>query len=72
VLAKVERITDANGRKIKVYLRSGKVIEIPGNNISNLSVASSAQILEAAGIEQPAPAMTPKPKSLDPKYSKEQ
>jgi hypothetical protein len=72
VLAKVERITDANSRKIKVYLRSGKVIEIPGNNISNLSVASSAQILEAAGIEQSAPAMTPKPKSLDPKYSKEQ
>jgi len=71
-LAKVERITDAKGRTIKVYLRSGKVIEIPGNNIANLSAASSTQIMRAAGIEQPQPVLPPKPKSLDPKYSKQQ
>ncbi len=72
LLAKVERITDAKGRTIKVFLRSGKVIEISGDSIANLSVASSAQILAAAGIESAAPAATPKPKSLDPKYSKQQ
>lgn len=72
ILAKVERITDTNGRAMKVYLRSGKVIDVPGNSIANLAVASSAQILSAAGIEQPQPDLPPKPKSLDPKYSKEQ
>lgn len=72
VLAKVERITDAKGRTMKVYLRSGKMIEIPGNSIANLSVASSAQIMSAAGIESAAPAATPKSDPADPKYSKEQ
>ena len=72
VLAKVERITDAKSRTIKVYLRSGKIIEIPGDKIGNLGVASSAQIMTAAGIEQPAPARATKSEPGDPKYSKEQ
>lgn len=71
IIAKVERTTDVKGRTIKVFLRSGKVIELPGDKIGNLQAASSAQIMAAAGIESAAPAMTPKPKSADPKYSKQ-
>ncbi len=57
LLAKVEKIyTKANNPNIKVYLKNGKVINLPPGKISNPSTASANEILAAVGaIPKPAP-----------------
>ncbi len=67
-LKKVERITSAKGKTIKVYLRSGKVIELQGDKLQNLPSIPASEILKAVGIvlkEQPA--LPPKSKELEQK-----
>ena len=54
-LKKVEKITSEKGSTIKVFLRNGKVIELPAQTILNLSTVPAAQIMDAAGVS-PAPA----------------
>jgi hypothetical protein len=59
-LNKVEKRTTDDGKvTIKVFLRSGKVIELPGSAIPVLSTAPAFQIMDAAGVSAPAiPAKT--------------
>jgi hypothetical protein len=56
MLVKVERIfVDIRNPHIKVYLKNGKVVNVPPGKISNLATASADEILSAAGIA-PKPA----------------
>ncbi len=48
VLAKVER-TDLNNQNIKVYLKSGKVVNLPEGRVENFLNASADDILKAVG-----------------------
>ena len=62
-LKKVEkRTTDDGTVTIKVYLRNGKVIELPGSAIQVLSNAPAFQIMDAAGITPPASPAQSNPK----------
>jgi hypothetical protein len=45
-------IRNANTKKITVYLKDGKTIEIPENKIGEHSTASPQEVLIAAGILQ--------------------
>jgi hypothetical protein len=54
-LIRVEKKTAADGKQsLKIFLRGGKVVELPGQRIAILSSAPADHILEAAGI-QPQP-----------------
>lgn len=57
LLSKVEKIyTDANNPNTKVYLKNGKVINLPPGKIGNASTASASEILVAVGaIPKAAP-----------------
>ena len=62
-LKKVEKITASNGSvTIKVFLRNGKVIDLPGQAIPILSTAPASQIMDAAGLSTPAPPSQPDPR----------
>jgi len=55
VLAKMERIfVDVKNPQIKVYLKNGKVLNVPPGKISNSTIVSADEILAAVG-------MAPKP-----------
>lgn len=58
-LAKVERINDGKNQAIKVYLKSGGVVELPGGAIKSIASARAAEILTAAGIKPDTAAGTP-------------
>src|SRR5687767_11794735 len=54
-LLKVEKKISSDGKQsMKIFLRDGKVVELPGQRITVLATASAAHILEAAGIRAPA------------------
>lgn len=53
VLSQVEKVTDGGRSTIKLTTTDGRTIDLPGNAIQNLSVAASASILKAAGIQLP-------------------
>ena len=57
MLAKMERIfVDVKNPQIKVYLKNGKVVNVPSGKISNPATVSADEILSAAGIvRKPAP-----------------
>jgi hypothetical protein len=40
---------------VKIYLKSGKIIEIPGEKVPNLSAAQASDLLTAAGVKPEAP-----------------
>jgi hypothetical protein len=48
-LAKVEKVTDTSGATIKVYLKSGQVVSLPGDRIPMLSTAPASAIMNAVG-----------------------
>ncbi len=53
-LEKVERtFLDPKNSTIKIYLKGGKVVTVSGNEIKDLSAASSITFLERAGIKAP-------------------
>lgn len=63
VLAKIERnVTDAKNPQVKVYLKNGKVINLPPGKLANPTGASASEILIAAGL---APKAAP-PKNAPP------
>lgn len=67
-LEKVERITSAKGKTIKVYLRNGKVFELPGDQLQNLASIPASEILKAVGIlPKQQPPLPPKSKDMDQK-----
>src|SRR5436189_2319483 len=49
-LVKVEKIYDGKGSSIKVYLRNGRLIDLPGTAIPQLDQVPSATVLTLAGI----------------------
>ena len=64
ILAKVEKITEGTRATIKLETTDGRTIELPGSAVPNLSVASSASILKAAGLDQVrAPLSDKKPRA---------
>jgi len=55
-LLKVEKKITADGKQsLKIFLRDGKVVELPGQRITILATAPAASILEAAGIKSASP-----------------
>ena len=54
VLAKVEKVTDGARSTLKVETTDGKTIDLRPNAVDALSVASSAAIMQAAGLQMPA------------------
>ena len=49
VLAKIERI-DLDNRNIKVYLKNGKVVNLPEGKIEDFLTAPANDILKAVGV----------------------
>ncbi|PYT00938.1 MAG: hypothetical protein DMF63_04530 [Acidobacteria bacterium] len=67
-LQKVEKRTMNDGTSIiKIYLRSGKVVDLPGQSIPMLATAPAAQIMSAAGLS--APSSRPAPGSTGAKQA---
>ena len=55
-LLKVEKKVTSDGKNsMKIFLRNGKVVELPGNRIMPLATAPASSILEAAGVQAPSP-----------------
>lgn len=54
-LIKVVKSGIPPNQTIKVYLKGGKIVDLPGNKIANLGIEPAASILQAAGIQPPAP-----------------
>lgn len=52
-LAKVEKTTISGKKSIKVFLKDGRVLDLPGDSLESLSTVSSFVILRTAGIETP-------------------
>jgi hypothetical protein len=50
VLAKVEKVHDGVDGSIKVHLRSGKVIDLPGKSIAQLDQITAAAVLQLVGL----------------------
>ena len=50
VLAKVEKVHDGGDGSIKIYLRSGKVVDLPGKSIVQLDQITAAAVLQLAGM----------------------
>ncbi|MEO7674927.1 MAG: hypothetical protein ABIU09_12725 [Pyrinomonadaceae bacterium] len=61
-LLKVEKTTKGNVKAIKVYLKDGSVVDLPGEKIEFISKATSASILQSAGIGAPSDARRPNSK----------
>jgi hypothetical protein len=56
VILKVEKRIENNGdQSLKVFLRNGNVVQLPGNAISPLSNASADAIASAAGVTTASP-----------------
>lgn len=54
-LVKVVKSGLPGRQTIKVYLKGGKTVDLPGDKIANLGTEPAANILLAAGIQPPAP-----------------
>lgn len=51
-LLKVEKVTDAKGSAMRVFLKGGNVISLPGDRIQSLATAPASAIMTAAGVPQ--------------------
>lgn len=58
-LAKVEKIMDGVTTKYKVYLKNGKVIDAPTDQMSNYAAMAPESILSVVGAQPPAPNSSP-------------
>lgn len=50
-LIKVERIFTTPNKKIKIYLKNGKVVEVGEDKLPTFAVTAPGTILEAAGVD---------------------
>jgi len=64
-LLKIEKITSGEKKTINVYLKDGRIVEVPGEKINSISTAGSAGILKAAGVDVPAPVRKPGSKASE-------
>lgn len=53
ILAKVEKVTDGARSTLKVETTDGRTLDLRPNAVEALSVASSAVIMQAAGLQMP-------------------
>ena len=60
-IMKVEKVTGGNGSSIKVFLKNGRVVDLPGDRIPNLSNAPAAAIVSAISGGPDPNATTKKP-----------
>jgi hypothetical protein len=58
VLAKVVKTGLPNNQTVKIYVKGGKVIELPGDKIPNIA-ASADSIMREAGLTMPTPRPDP-------------
>lgn len=49
-LAKIEKVYDGQNVSIKVYLRNGRVFDLPGSSIAQLEQIPSATVLTLVGV----------------------
>ena len=54
-ISKVEKTNDGKKSLVKIYLKNGKVVELPGEKIENLGSISSAEILSIANLAKRPP-----------------
>lgn len=54
-LVKVVKTGIPPNQTIKVYLKGGKTVDLPGSKIPNLGTEPAANILQAAGVQPAAP-----------------
>lgn len=54
ILSKIEKLNDGRSQSIKVYLRDGRIVALPGGAVRSVFTASSAEILAASGIKADA------------------
>ena len=59
VLQKVEKIMDGKTNKYKIYLKNGKVVDVPESKMDNYAVMAPGNFLEILG-------MNPKPQPVTP------
>lgn len=55
-----------NNSEVKVYLKSGKVVTIPGNKVDVLSKVQTSLLLSLAGVKMPAPPVQARPSTPGP------
>jgi hypothetical protein len=73
-LLKAEKTIAASGKQtLKVFLRNGRVVEVPADRVPALATVRAASLLEAAGLNQQPPAQqkAPAPSSQGQKKSGE-
>jgi len=61
VINKVEKIIDGKRTADKIYLRSGKVVDVPAEKVENLRIISAAELMDLAGVH-PAPDISDAPR----------
>ncbi len=76
VLNKVERITDSNQVKLRIYLKNGRIIDADGKSMTNMPVASASTFMQIGGLPPlpnpiPAPASATSSKKKQEESSKE-
>jgi hypothetical protein len=59
VLARVEKTYDGGDGSMKVFLRNGRVIPLPGNSIANLGEIPASTVLSLAGVKTSVPRTKP-------------
>jgi hypothetical protein len=58
-LAKVEKRIEPGKDVIKIHLKNGKVVEVPGDKLGPIKTETTTNILAAAGLKPPAAAAPP-------------
>ena len=65
-LAKIEKVYDGQNVSIKVYLRDGRIIDLPGSSIAQLDQIPSATVLTLVGVGPTAQKPTASSKNENP------
>lgn len=58
-IGKVEKINDGTRSTIKIYLRNGKLVELPGERVADISRESVTTFITLAGLKPPAAPQPP-------------
>lgn len=58
-IGKVEKINDGTRSTIKIYLRSGNLVEVPGEKVADISRESVTTFITLAGLKPPAAPQPP-------------
>jgi hypothetical protein len=63
-VVKVVKAGNPGKATIKIYLKGGKVVDVPGDKFPNLSAETAASIVAAAGIKAPAVPQSKRPEDV--------